>query len=43
LAREFASVTLAALADVDAAIETGDYRPEMPHHRERTKRHGKRG
>ena len=43
LAREFASVTLAALADIDAAIETGDYRPEMPHHRERTERHGKRG
>ena len=42
LARELASTTLADLARIDAAIETGDHQPDAPPHPHKTERHGQR-
>lgn len=42
LARELASTTLADLALIDAAIESGEHQPDTPPHPGKTERHGQR-
>ena len=42
LIRELAATSLAEMAEIDAAIEAGSYRPESPPHAEPTERHGSR-
>ena len=42
LIRELASTSLAAIADIDSAIEASSYRPEAPPHTRPTERHGNR-
>lgn len=42
LARELSSATLADVAGIDAAIETGGYQSETPPHPQGTERHGER-
>jgi Rrf2 family protein len=42
LIRELAATTLADLAAIDAAIETGSHHPETPPHSRPTERHGTR-
>ena len=42
LVRELTSTSLAEMAEIDAAIEAGSYRPSAPPHAEPTERHGSR-
>ena len=42
LTRELASTSLADIAAIDAAIESGSYRPQAPPHTRPTDRHGTR-
>ncbi|MFQ5516326.1 MAG: RrF2 family transcriptional regulator [Acidimicrobiia bacterium] len=42
LARELASTTLADLARIDAAIESGEHQSDTPPHPQQTERHGQR-